>query len=150
MEKEGEQGNAWIHFKHTGSDESYRFEYSLPDQGEGYAGLIYRFYKPIDITKYKYIEIKAIFDTGAVCNFWLIDDNKVKNEETILIGDGITPKENISVNITDGIQTITIPIEETFDPIDQNIVRQAEFSVGTYSSRGTNGFLIKSIRFLTE
>ncbi len=145
----GDYGSAWINYLVREDGETVtEFKYSLPEQEQGYAGLIYRFSEPQDITEYKYIEIKASFNDGAVCDFWLIDD--YENKKEVHIGDGITPDGDISISVNDRVQTITIPLKTNFEPVVLRDVIQVEFAVGTYLSRGQNRFVIESIRFIPK
>jgi hypothetical protein len=145
----GDYGSAWINYLvRENGETATEFRYSLPEQEQGYAGLIYRFSEPQDINEYKYIEIKARFNDGAVCDFWLIDD--YENKKEVHIGDGITPEGDISINVNDGVQTITIPLKTNFEPVVLRAVIQIEFAVGTYLSRGQNRFVVESIRFISE
>lgn len=147
-DKEDKLGAAWVADIKENGMLFREFVYSLPEESYGYVGLVYKFTEPQNLTEYNYIEISANFGPGAVCNLWLVDVDGNKKE--ILIGDGITPMDNFSVQMSDGIQVITIPLESTFSPVNLRIVSELDFAVDTFLSRGRNNFVIHSIEFLSN
>jgi hypothetical protein len=145
----GNLGSAWLNFEIKENGERVEaFRYRLPEDAPGTAGLVYRFPKPKDFTTYEYIQLRVRFDPGAKCSFWLIDNNDVGKD--VLIGDGITPKGDIAIDVADGVQTISIPLKSNFGAVNQEIIIQLEFDVDTNLSRGENGFEIESIRLLPD
>lgn len=133
--------------RNSSEDVSYRLEYSIPDQGEGYAGFVFQFSPAIDITEYEYLEITLSLDDpnancdvylkrGGIANYIRICDGSFLN------GQRIEAATSRSTNI------VKIPLRLNFRDIDQTSVEEIGFSANAAFTRGSRAFTIHEVRLI--
>jgi hypothetical protein len=129
------------------SETSYMADYSLPDQGDGYAGIAFRFSAPQNLSIYKYVEVTIIFDDEqASCDFAFRDFNdKIDN---VRLGATASPRDDITVDVKGKEQTIKIPLATGFSTIKLNGIKEIGFNTGTHFTRGNHSFTVNGIKFL--
>lgn len=148
-DEEGGLGSSWLNIEYTESGHpNYQFRCELPVEEYGYAGLIFKFSRPQDLTSYRAVEIKAKFEKKVETDFYIVDIDGRK--KAVRIGDGITSGGDITVNVSEGIQTTTIPLHNNFGSIRLEVVDEVEFFVDTGLARGHNNFTIQSVRFIKD
>ena len=127
--------------------EQYEFIYSIPKEDYGYAGLMFKFDVPKDMSEFNFVEIDVEFYENALINFYIIDDNENKN--LVEIGQNLsTIGKDIEVSKLNGRQLIKIPLHSYFNEIQFDYVSQLEFFVDTSLTNGDSGLLINDIRFI--
>jgi len=119
---------------------SYKLYYSIPKDGDAYAGISLWFSEPQDLTEYKYIELTISFgDNQARCRLFIKDS--FTGYGFVMLGDG-----NI-VSAKQDEQTIKIPLK-SFSSISRKLVKDLDFDVNGDFVRGDNSFTVSNIRFL--
>jgi hypothetical protein len=126
---------------------SYFLDYSLPDTGDGHAGLVFRFHTPQDLTDYEAIEVTISFsDERARCEIFFKDI--ADQVQGVRLGDPIPPNRDVRVSIAGQKQTVHIPLKANFGLVNFNVVKEIGFHVHTGFSRGTHAITISEIVFL--
>jgi hypothetical protein len=127
----------------------YQFEYILPDQGYGYAGLAFHFPAKFDTTPYNHLEVTlSLGDDKANCDVYLKSGEVV---QYIRICDGSFAgsdgdKNRIGSQKNLGILTVTIPLRSHFRRVDP-LIDEVGFSVNTDFTRGLHSFTIHDVKF---
>jgi hypothetical protein len=146
-DEDGGLGASWLSIEYTeGNNTIYKFQYSLPDEKYGYAGFLYEFSKPQDLSGYKFIEATIDFGEQAVCDLWIIDNDGGKQKAHL--GDGVAYSGDITTNTAGKTQTIRIPLHTNFGSIRLDVIKQIEFSVDTNLSPGYHHFTVEGISFI--
>jgi hypothetical protein len=125
----------------------YRLDYSLPDTGEGHAGLALKFLTPQDLSNYEAIEVTISYgDEQSRCEIFFKDiADQVKG---VRLGDTIPPNTDISVSIEGQKQTIHIPLRTNFGLVNLDVVQEIGFHAHTSFSRGRHTFTVSEIVLL--
>ena len=132
----------WLH-----NDIDYKFEYQLPDTGEGYSGFVFQFNNSQDFTQYQYIEVEISFDTGAKCDITL-EDKRAKPQYIRLGGIEFDNGVNIELSKQDNRQDIKIPLRTNFGEVDQTAVTKLGFSTYTGFTRGSHSFTVHQVKLV--
>ncbi len=126
----------------------YILDYSLPDTGEGYAGLAFRFHQSQDLTDFEAVEMTISFgDEQARCEVFFkdIDDQT----DYVRLGVPMLPTSDVAVRIDGQKQTLRIPLSTNFPRVDISAVREIGFNANTsFSPRGTHTCTVTGINFL--
>jgi hypothetical protein len=128
----------------TGTE--YSLEYFLPDEGDGYAGLAFRFLDPQDWTPYEFVEVTVSFeDPEASCDFGIRDiADKIGY---VRLGGG-NPTSGIDLTISGNQQTAKIPLATSFEAVNRKVVHELIFNADSYFIRGRHILKIISIKLL--
>jgi hypothetical protein len=128
----------------TGTE--YSLEYFLPDEGDGYAGLAFRFLDPQDWTPYESVEVTVSFeDPEASCDFGIRDiADKIGY---VRLGGG-NPASDIDLTISGKQQTAKIPLAASFETVNRKVVHELIFNADSYFIRGRHILKIISIKLL--
>jgi hypothetical protein len=124
----------------------YTLDYFLPDEGDGYAGLAFRFLDPQDWTPYEFIEVTLSFeDSEASCDFGIRDI--ADNIGYVRLG-GSNPTNGIDLAISGKQQTAKIPLATSFEAVNRRVVHELIFNADSYFVRGHHMIKIISIKLL--
>ena len=119
---------------------SYKLYYSIPKDGEAYAGISMWFSEPQDLSEYQFIELTISFgDDQARCRLFIKDS--FEGYGVVTLGDG----DIVSANKSE--QTIKIPLK-SFASLSRKFVKKLDFDVNSSFVRGENSFTVSKIRFL--
>lgn len=125
----------------------YRLDYSLPDTGDGYAGLAFTFLTPQDLSDYEAIEVTIRYgDEQARGEIFFKDITNQVNG--VRLGDTIPPSTDVSVTTEGQKQTIHIPLKTNFGAVNLDVVKEIGFHAHTDFSRGQHAFTVSEIVFL--
>jgi|WetSurMetagenome_2_1015567.scaffolds.fasta_scaffold42929_3 hypothetical protein len=128
----------------TGTE--YYLDYFLPDEGDGYAGLAFRFLDPQDWTPYEFVEITVSFeDPEASCDFGIRD---IADKIGYVRLGGSNPTSDIDLAISGKQQTAKIPLATSFETVNRKVVHELIFNADSYFVRGHHILKIISIKLL--
>lgn len=143
-EPEVGQGTGWLTTMSTLTDNefttSYELEYSLPRDGDAYAGVSLWFPEPQDLTRYDFIELTIRFgDEQSRCRLFIKDS--FGGQDFVLLGDGNVVEAKIEE------QTIQVPIQTYFAGIARSSIREIVLDVNNEFVQGSHSFTVSSIKF---
>lgn len=119
---------------------SYDMEYDVPNVDEAWAGFSIEFFQPIDLSKYKSIQLKIQYsDPNALVRLVLKDD--AGNDADVMLDSKFVTGEK-----TDS-QTITVPLD-LFQHITLNNVREFVIDANSYFISGSHEVRISEIHFV--
>jgi hypothetical protein len=128
----------------TGTE--YYLDYFLPDEGDGYAGLAFRFLDSQDWTPYEFVEVTISFeDKEASCDFGIRD---YADEVGYVRLGGSDPSSDIALTINGKQQTAKIPLATNFKTVNRKIVHELIFNADSYFVRGHHVLKIISVKLL--
>jgi hypothetical protein len=125
----------------------YIVDYSLPDSGEGNAGIAFKFFEPYDVrgydlAGYKFIEVAISFgDEQAGCELF-IKDVSDKTDAVLL--------NNNVVNLSQQNGAIRLTLSDDFDAVNLKVIKEIGCNAKTAFSQGKHVFTITGIRFIKE
>jgi hypothetical protein len=124
----------------------YSLDYFLPDEGDGYAGLAFRFLDPQDWTPYEFVEVTVSFeDPEASCDFGIRD---IADKIGYVRLGSSNPTRDIDLVISGKQQTAKIPLATSFETVNRKVVHELIFNADSYFVRGHHIFKIMSIKLL--
>jgi hypothetical protein len=146
-EPNGGQGSGTLTLVRNGiTSTEYYLDYYLPDEGDGYAGLAFRFLDSQDWTPYEFVEVTISFeDKEASCDFGVRD---ITGEVGYVRLGGSDPSSDIALTISGKQQTAKIPLATNFKSVNQKVVYELIFNTDSYFTRGRHMFKISSIKLL--
>jgi hypothetical protein len=119
---------------------SYDMEYDVPDVDASWAGFSILFFQPIDLSKYKSIQLKIKYgDPDALVRLVLKDG--AGNDADVMLDSKFFTSEK-----TD-LQTITVPLD-LFQRITLNNVREFVIDANSYFITGAHEVRISEIHFV--
>ncbi len=125
----------------------YTFEYTLPDQEEGYAGFVFQFHPPLNITKFGYLEVTlGLDDPEANCDVYL-KQGETANYIRICDKSFINGNEIESYMETYKL-TVKIPLRKNFKDVDHSRIEEVGFGMNTSFTRGTHRFTLYDVKLL--
>jgi hypothetical protein len=125
----------------------YVLEYSIPDTGDGYAGLSFTFSSDQDLTEFEFIVFTINFgDNQARTNLYMKDIAKSGN--IVPLGVGIPIAQGATVNTNGSDQTFKIPIATNFSSLNRKVVREIGFNSDQGTSRGWHTFKVSDVKFV--
>ena len=131
-----------------GPNPEYTLRYSLPQEGEGYAGLAFPFIPPQNLTDYEYIEVTIIFgDPEARCELVLEDKDKTAHYIRL---DNIPTGTGITVNTYENRHTVLIPLSTNLGSVNREFLSQVGFNANAQFTRGEHFFIVSNIRFINK
>lgn len=129
------------------SDTDYILGYVLPDKDDGYAGLAFRFFEPVDLIDYEFVEVTINFwDTETKCDLGIKDITG--STDYVRLGDKLPINEDIIVSVIGNSHTIKIPLKTNFESINKKVIKEIVFNVDTRFSRGKHTFTVSQVKFL--
>lgn len=132
------------------NDFDYKFEYDIPERGNGYAGFVFTFSPNFNFTPYTYLEIAlSLGDSEANCDVYL-KEGTIANYIRICDGSlvGALTKDKIELSRANDMLIVKIPLLNEFKDIDLRQVEELGFSVNSDFSRGFHSFTINSVRLI--
>ena len=118
----------------------YDLEYSIPDVVNAWGGFSIEFFQPIDLTTYKYIQLKIKYgDPNALVRLVLKDD--AQNSDSVLLDSKYIMNEKTS------LQTITVPLD-LFQQITLGNIREFVIDANSYFITGDHEVWISEIHFV--
>jgi hypothetical protein len=141
------QGSGTLTLVRNGiTNTEYSLDYFLPDEGDGYVGLAFRFLDPQDWTPYEFVEVTVSFeDPEASCDFGIRDiADKV---DYVRLG-GSNPTSDIDLTISGKQQTAKIPLATSYETVNRKVVRELIFNADSYFVRGHHILKIISVKLL--
>jgi hypothetical protein len=134
-----------IHNENIGT--GYLVDYYLPDAGEGYAGLAFKFVEPQDLSSYEFVEITVSFgDEQARCDFFMKDISD--QTDLVLLSNTIPSNTDIILNVIDTGQIVRIPFTSNFAAVNRKFIKEIGCNANTDFLRGKHTFTISGIKFL--
>jgi hypothetical protein len=128
------------------STPGYRLDYTLPNDGYGYAGLAFKFSKSQNLSGYKFLEVALKFnDEQTRCELALKDISKKTNY--VPVGIGVSLEKGATVTADEDRLIFRIPLDTGFK-IAQEAVDEMGVLCDTDSSRGNHSFTVSEIKFI--
>ena len=130
-----------------GSRVGYLFNYSLPEQGEGWTGLAFTFSSAQDLAEYKFVE--ATIDFGdEQTNTRLFINDEAGQKDSVLLGIGTPLGTGMVVSANGKELTFRIPLDANYKYVNRKIIEEIDFDCDASTTRGNHTFTVKGIRFL--
>jgi hypothetical protein len=116
----------------------YKFDFDSPAPNDPPVGFDIRFYDPVDLSNYDYLELDITFsDSQTRCKLCL-DDNSGNTQCVVLSEDDYTEQ---------GDQTIRMPVKTFFPLISRKSVKEITFIVDNSLPQENKFFTISDIKF---
>lgn len=126
---------------------TYDHEYVFPDNAPGFAGIIFEFEKPRDLSSYATVELMiSLVGSPEYCSFAL-GDTTGKQQEIPCQGP-FSAESGITAKINEGWQTIAIPLHENFGAITLESVGKAYTVIVPGDAQGEVDSQLTNIRFI--
>ncbi|MBN1148268.1 MAG: hypothetical protein JXA78_13505 [Anaerolineales bacterium] len=124
----------------------YYFHYTIPDQGRGWAGLAFKFNKPVDLSEYTFLRARMTFHCEEMAGRLAIKDIHYA-ESAIPIGLSIGYKDGTTIQREGNQVTLTTPLSN-FPAPDFEIIQEVLFHFDQGDPKGYHELLVHSIEFL--
>lgn len=122
----------------------YSLAYSLTEEREEYAEVLFHFAEPQDLSAYETIAVTVVFDDSAAgCDLALSD--AAGNKAWVRLRD--LPPQAVTVD-DNGSPVYRVPLRGSFAEINLTQVQVIGCSAGTAFTSGQHAFTIHDIRFL--
>jgi hypothetical protein len=141
------KGRGWLSIVYDkASVPGYRLDYTLPDDGYGYAGLAFKFSESQNLSGYKFVEVTLKLEDKHIRCELALKDLSAK-ADYVPIGAGVSLVKGATV-AADGDQLVfKISLETGFN-IAREAVAEMGVSCDTEFSRGNHSFTISEVKFL--
>jgi hypothetical protein len=126
---------------------NYKLDYSLPVQGDTFAGIAMRF-PPMNIATYEYIEVAVVFSNTACCYLKLADQTG-KQAEFLLEGSP-PPNTRVTIVIDGDRRIIRIPLREHFGGVNLGQIREISFISYSTLATGGHSFTVSRMKLLKQ
>jgi hypothetical protein len=131
------------------SGTTYKHQYSFPDQAKGFAGLIFEFAHPEDLSTYDAVQYTlAVGGSPAPCFLGMRDSSR--NHQEIPCQGPFTPDSGITVKAEEDKQTITIPLQKNYTKVALNAIDQVYTDMDPSATKGTSEVKISNIKFIKQ
>lgn len=124
----------------------YILDYWLPNDGYGYAGLVFKFHESLDLSAYKFVEATTSFgDELTRCEFIIKDISSKAGY--VPVGSGVPLSPGVTVTASGKGQTITILLETSFNIVNRKAISEMGLFCDTDFSRGNHTITVSGIKF---
>jgi len=131
-------------------DLDYLFNYDMPESGDGYAGIFFRFTPTINFTEFSSLELTISFsDENAICEIYLEDQIGGKSYITLANNKLDNASEDARMEVEGIKRVFTIPIAGNFLNVpDKQSIAGIGISVNTNHISGSHSCTVQQIYLL--
>lgn len=130
-----------------GSGVTYEHKYSFPSNAKSYAGIIFEFDEPQNLSVYDFVELTIIIDgSPTYCSVALSDASG--NFKEVPCQGPFASDSGITVKVDAGKQTTTIPLQRNYPGVTLGFVVKLYTVIVPGASEGEIDFKVSNIRFI--
>ena len=147
----GNSGYAELHVIRKASDDfDYLFYYRMPESGDGYAGIFFRFTPTVNFTEFASLQATVSFgDENAICEIYLEDQDGRKSYIALWNNKLVNASADARIEIEGNNRIFTIPIAGNFlDVPNKQSIAGIGISINTNVLRGSHSCTIQRLYLL--
>jgi hypothetical protein len=147
----GNGGYSELHVIHrANNDFDYLFHYIMPESGEGYAGIFFRFTPTVNFTEFMFLHVVVSFgDENAVCEIYLEDQDRKKSYVAMWNNKLVNASKDARMEIDGNKRVFTIPIASNFlDGPNKQSIAGIGISINANVLSGSHSCTIQQIYLL--
>jgi hypothetical protein len=147
----GNSGYAELHVIRKANDDfDYLFYYRMPESGDGYAGIFFRFTPTVNFTDFAFLQVTVSFgDENAICEIYLEDQDSRKSYVALWNNKLVNASADARIEIDGNNRVFTIPIADNFlDVPNKQSIAGIGISINTNVLRGSHSCTIQQIYLL--
>lgn len=131
-------------------DLDYLFNYVMPESGDGYAGIFFRFIPTVNFTEFASLQVTVSFgDESAICEIYLEDQVGGKSYIALWNNKLVNASADARMEMEGNNRVFTIPIASNFmDVPNKQSIAGIGFSINTNVIRGSHNCTIQQIYLL--
>jgi len=144
-------GYGELHVIHRANDDfDYLFYYNMPQSGDGYAGIFFRFTPTVNFTDFASLQVTVSFgDENAICEIYLEDQVGRKSYIALWNNKLVNASADARMEIEGNHRVFTIPIAGNFlDVPNKQSIAGIGISINTNVIRGSHSCTIQQIYLL--
>jgi hypothetical protein len=147
----GNGGYSELHVIHGANDDfDYLFYYNMPETGDAYAGIFFRFTPTVNFTEFAFLQLIVSFgDENAVCEIYLEDQVGGKSYIALWNNKLVNASEDARIEVEGNNRVFTIPLAGNFlDVPNKQSIAGIGISINTTVIRGSHSCTIQEIDLL--
>lgn len=147
----GNGGYSELHVINRANDDfDYLFYYNMPQTGDGYAGIFFRFTPTVNFTEFAFLQVTVSFgDENAVCEIYLEDQVGEKSYIALWNNKLVNASEDARMEIEGNNRVFTIPIAGNFLAVpDKQSIAGIGISINANVIRGSHSCTIQQVYLL--
>ena len=147
----GNSGYGELHLIRKENDDlDYLFYYNMPQSGDGYAGIFFRFTPTINFMGFASLQTTISFsDENALCQIYLEDQVGAQSYITLTNSKLLNASEDARMEIEGNNRVFTIPVAGNFSDVpNKQSIAGIGFSINTNLVRGSHSCTIQQVYLL--